>query len=307
MVQQRVAVIDCGTNTFNLLIAEKKGMQWQFLYRTKRVVKLGSQGISNRIIGPVPSQRALAALTDYKEIIQRYTVDKTIVVGTAALRDAINGPVLLRSIKKKTGFSIQLIDGEREAVLIYKGVQLAMKLPETCSLIMDIGGGSTEFILCNDKKILWKRSFRLGAARLMEILAPSDPILPSEVTALKKLLEKELFPLLLACKRFNPKRLIGSSGSFDTFASIILRKSSLKSGRKTHYTFKISDYHTLHKELLASTYKERLRIPGMLRMRADMILLASLLLTFVLRKVKIKELQLSTYALKEGVLAEIKH
>ncbi|MBK9402121.1 MAG: exopolyphosphatase [Bacteroidetes bacterium] len=306
MHQQRVAVIDCGTNTFNLLVAEKKGDGWKFLCRRKRVVKLGSQGIRNRLIGPIPAQKALAALMDYKELINGYKVDKTIIHGTAALRDAINGPLFLEEIKRKTGFTIQLIDGDREAFLIYKGVQSAMTFPESCSLIMDIGGGSTEFILCNDEKIHWKKSFRLGAARLAETLAPSDPIRPKEVADLNKLLEKELESLLQACDKFKPERLIGSSGSFDTFANIILRKYNLKLGRKTHYIFKLSEYRTLHRELLSSTYKERLRIPGMLKMRADMILLASLLLTFVLRKATINEIHLSTHALKEGILADLK-
>lgn len=133
-----------------------------------------------------------------------------------------------------------------------------------------------------------------------------DAIRPKEVAELNKLLEKELESLLQACAKFKPERLIGSSGSFDTFANIILRKSNLKLGRKTHYVFKLSEYRTLHRELLSSTYKERLRIPGMLKMRADMILLASLLLTFVLRKAIINEIHLSTHALKEGILADLK-
>ena len=119
-------------------------------------------------------------------------------------------------------------------------------------------------------------------------------------------LNKELTSLFKACEKYKPVKLIGSSGSFDTFASIILKKKEETLGRKTNYEFIISEYKSVHSQLLKSTYKERLKIPGLLRMRADMIVLATLLLTFVLRSTKIKALYLSKYALKEGVLHDSK-
>lgn len=306
MSNPRYGIIDCGTNTFNLLIAEWKGKKWKFLLRRKKVVKLGSQGIRNRIIGPEPAEKAVAALRDYRALVDQYKVKKLQVFGTAALRDASNGPALLRKIKASTGFKIELIDGNREATLIYKGVSEAMLLGDDCSLIMDIGGGSTEFILCNADGIFWKKSYRLGAARLLEIFHPSDPMKRTEMMALEDFLAEELVDLGKACAKFKPGRLIGSSGSFDTFAAILLKKQNKPALRTSHYKFSMADYRKLHKELEKSTYKERLLMPGMLRMRADMILLASVLLTFVLQYTQIQSLHLSTYALKEGALAELK-
>lgn len=306
MSNPRFGIIDCGTNTFNLLIAEWNGVKWKFLLRRKKVVKLGSQGIRNRIIGPEPAERAVAALRDYRALVDQYKVKKLQVFGTAALRDASNGPALLRKIKASTGFKIELIDGNREATLIYKGVREALALGDECSLIMDIGGGSTEFILCNADGIFWKKSYRLGAARLLEIFHPSDPMKRTELKALDNFLAEELIDLGKACAKFKPVRLIGSSGSFDTFAAILLKKQNKPALRTSQYEFSMADYRKLHKELVKSTYKERLLMPGMLRMRADMILLASVLLTFVLQFTQIQSLHLSTYALKEGALAELK-
>ncbi|MBL7923914.1 MAG: phosphatase [Bacteroidia bacterium] len=305
MPEKRIAVIDCGTNTFNLLIAEKTESGYRFLYRGKRVVKLGSQGIKDGIIGPDPADRALKALRSYKMLLDRFRVQRTEVVGTAALRDAKNGAVLLRQIKRETGFRIRLIDGKEEASYIYQGVKAAVHLQEHISLIMDIGGGSTEFILCNRNKIFWKRSYRLGAARLLEILQPGDPIKKTEIRRLNALLKEELVSLENAWERYPPAELIGSSGSFDTFAAILLKKKQRSLGKKTQYTFDMHAFQQLHRQLMSATYRERLAIPGMLRMRADMIGLASLLLTFVLRQSKIKTMRLSTYALKEGLLAEM--
>lgn len=305
MIPKRVAVIDCGTNTFNILIAEKIAGKWKFICRRKRVVKLGSQGIKDRMIGPLPAMRALSTMTNYKTLLDAYNVKKVKVLGTSALRDARNGPALINKIRRATGLGINTISGDEEATYIYKGVKAALSLGTKCSLIMDIGGGSTEFILCNQDKIYWKKSYRLGAARLLEYIKPSDPIKTGEVNQMNLLLEKELASLIDACITHQPHQLIGSSGSFETFAAMILKKSGKKPLRGNTFDFNMKDYNKIHKALVISTYKERLALPGLLRMRADMILPASLLLTFVLRKTKLKKLILSTNSLKEGVLEEM--
>lgn len=302
----RIAVIDCGTNTFNLLVCTIKADSFSSIYRTKRVVKLGSEGISKGIIGEAPQLRAINALSNFKKIISKYNVDKVIAIGTAALRDAKQKSIFLEKIRKQTGFNIELINGPREAELIYKGVCRAFDIGDDNSLIIDIGGGSVEFIIGNDKKILWKKSFRIGAARLIEMFIPSDPILPNEIKKINAYLYESLSPLLVAANKFKPVRLIGSSGTFDTLAVIIQEKSGEKKSfiNKTHYQYKLSDYKKLHQQLLQSTLKERLATKGMLSMRADMIVPASLLITFVLRLINLKEMHLSNYALKEGLVWE---
>ncbi|CAN5494391.1 hypothetical protein BH11BAC2_BH11BAC2_16920 [soil metagenome] len=303
----RIAVIDCGTNTFNLLIADVLHGKIYYRFRTKRVVKLGENGISKGIIGDVPRERALMALKDFTQIIKQRKVEVVKAVGTAALRDAKNGTALLKKIKSATGLEIELIDGKQEANYIYEGVKEAISLGDRTSLIIDIGGGSVEFIIGNASKLFWKKSFRIGAARLIEDFQPSDPINKPEILSLNQYLLQQLEPMLVAVKKYQPDNLIGSSGSFDTFAAIIMHSQGTPNRlkRETTYQFKLSEYKLLHKELVQSTYKERLKMPGMLRMRADMIMTASLLLTFVLHETGIKKLSLSTYALKEGLMKSL--
>lgn len=300
----RVAIIDCGTNTFNLLVADRINGKWKFLCRRKRAVKLKSAGHQDGTIGEQPAKRALQALTDYRLLTDALNVNRLRIVGTAALRDATNGKALLARIRSATGFQIKLIDGLEEAELIWKGVRQAVDLGEDVSLIMDIGGGSTEFILCNANKIFWKKSFGLGAARLKERFPFADPVRKAEVLRLEKFLSAELSTLQSACRKYHPVRLIGSSGSFDSFAAIIRRKKRQPPLRGTHYVFSINEYRALHRELLCSSYVERLKLPGLVRMRADMIVPASVLLNFVLSFTEIKKLALSTFALKEGLLEE---
>jgi exopolyphosphatase/guanosine-5'-triphosphate,3'-diphosphate pyrophosphatase len=304
MKSGRIAIIDCGTNTFNLLIAARSNNRWKFLLRRKKVVKLGSDGIVNGMIGDAPAERAVLALIDYRKLTDEKGVKEVRIVGTAALRDAKNGKTILRRIYDATGFSIQLIDGLQEAALIWKGVRQAIPLGDDSSLVMDIGGGSTEFILCNAHKIFWKKSFRLGAARIKELHPFSDPPTAKEIKKLEEFLKQELAPLADACLRYPPKRLIGSSGSFDSFTAMILKKKNEPAFRGTHYHFNLKEYVALHRELVRTSYQERLQFPGLLRMRADMIVPASVLLTFALRFTGIKEMHLSTYSLKEGLLDE---
>lgn len=299
------AVIDCGTNTFNLLIAQFSDSGWKSLLRTKRVVKLGAQGLSHGILGPEAQQRAIDALLYYRILLSEHRVKNVSVIGTAALRDAKNGKEFLSRVLRETGFNIRLVTGKEEAKLIYEGVKSSGVLNDACALIMDIGGGSTEFILCSHTKIYWKHSFRLGAARLIEAIDPSDPISKKDLVRMYDLLGEQLEPLFKACKRFPPERLVGSSGSFDTFTSLIQGERNLKPARKKHQEISDGDWKKLYARLLASTLAARLKMPGMIAMRADMIVMAACLVEFVRKETGLKKIHQCKYALKEGVIASL--
>ena len=159
------------------------------------------------------------------------------------------------------GLHIEVIDGDKEAELIYLGVQQALDLGVGNKLIMDIGGGSTEFIICNKKEIFWKQSFQLGAARLLEEFQPKDPISSTEVKLIEVYLEDTLTPLWAALQKFPCDTLVGSSGSFDTLADVIAHQfydiTILKG--KTAYDFKLSEYYWLHDYFLKSNLEKRLK------------------------------------------------
>lgn len=131
-----------------------------------------------------------------------------------------------------------------------------------------------------------------------------DPVSTSDIATLEQFFESEFQSLIEAVNNFRPETLIGSSGSFDTFADVISNKNKTQHlfQNKTTYDFDMQQFHQLHNELVSTNHNERLAIPGMLAMRADMIVVASILTNFVIRTAKTKYLKLSTYALKEGVL-----
>lgn len=304
----RIAIIDLGTNTFNLLIAEvNSDRTHDILFHTKISVKLGEGGIDKNFITPAAFQRGIDAIKEYQLIIEKYKVQKVVAIATSAIRGASNGAEFVGKIKAETNIDVQVISGEREAELIYYGVRKAVKMTDEISLIIDIGGGSTEFIIANDKQIFWKYSFLLGAARLLERFNPSDPITDNEIESLQQYLKKELKPLFEALKKFPVTELIGSSGSFDSLADMIAARyyTGTISDHETEYTFNLKDVAALHEVILKSTTAERMKMKGLIKMRVDMIVVSSILLDFIIRSLNIRKLKLSTYSLKEGVMEEI--
>jgi exopolyphosphatase/guanosine-5'-triphosphate,3'-diphosphate pyrophosphatase len=306
----KVAVIDCGTNTFHLLIVETEAKgKFKVILKENIPVKLGEGGITNKIISESAFQRGIIALRNFSNIIRKNNSDKIYAYATAAIRNASNGNDFLQTAIKDTQIEIQVIDGAKEAELIYYGVRQAVNLAEEKVLIMDIGGGSVEFIIADKNEIFWKQSFELGAAVLLEKFKPSDPIKPSETEEIKLYLEKELQPLLLQLQtsNFKPQTLIGSSGSFETFTDLISWHfpSPRVTEKQTEYEIRWDEFITIHQQLIHSTTKDRMNMKGMIEMRVDMIVIASILVTFIIEKVRITNIKLSTFALKEGILFEV--
>lgn len=303
----QIAVIDCGTNTFHLIIArvDKKSVE-KILVRTV-AVKLGESAFTDKLINPSAFQRGIETLQQFSHLIREHQVKNIFAFATAAVRMAKNGEEFIRTVYKETGIKIESISGDEEAELIYYGVKHAVPLTEEKSVIMDIGGGSTEFIICNKHEIFWRQSFDLGASLLLEKLKPSDPISDKDIALMNDFFTRILTPLFLQLSEYKPQTLIGSSGSFDTFAELIGWKfynvDILKD--KIDYDFVMKEYNTIHKLLMNSTRQEREKMKGMIPLRADMIVVASVLLTFVLKKSGIQKMKWSDYALKEGILFNI--
>lgn len=305
---ERIAILDLGTNTFNIFIAEVfPDKTFTKLYRSKISVKLGEGGINKNYIEKKPFKRGLKALKKHKKTIEEYGAEKTIAFATSAIRSASNGKDFIKAVKEKTGIDVQIISGDKEAELIYYGVRSAVKMNTQPSLIIDIGGGSTEFIIANKKEILWKQSFLLGAARLLEKFNPSDPIKESEKIKIENHMEENLQPLFDAVKKYPVEELIGSSGSFDSLAKMIAHRfydiEVIKG--KTEYNFNLEDCEKLYNIILKSTTKERLHMKGLVKMRVDMIVVSAVFVDYIFLKLGLKKMRLSKYSLKEGVLWEL--
>lgn len=301
----KAAVIDLGTNTFHLIIADLRETNVDPIYKTSVPVKLGEGRINENIIIPAAFERGLAALETFAATIKAHGVDVVKATATSAVRSASNGQEFVEAAKSRTGITISVIDGDTEAALIYKAVQAAGLIRNT-SLVMDIGGGSTEFIICTADKVLWKKSYNLGAARLMQAYFKSDPISEAEKSAIYHQLANETTELFQQCAEHRPINLIGSAGAFESFAGMLMIKhnkpiKAIESGAINHM-----EYLQLAERLIASTHEQRLHMEGLIPLRVDMIVIAALLINFVLEHTGIRQLSLSTYDLKMGVLQQLR-
>src|SRR5690606_7144609 len=200
------------------------------------------------------------------------------------------------------------INGDHEAQLIYEGIKLSGSLNGTTALMMDIGGGSVEFIIGNDKEAFWRQSFEIGGQRLLDLFPYHDPILPEEVDRLNVFLDQQLVPLVEAIQRYKPLQLVGASGTFDTLTDIYYASLNVsKSKGMNTFSLPLAAFAEMAEKLKTLNKSERLKIPGMIPMRVEMIVVAVCLIGNILRHFEAKELVCSTYALKEGVIAQLLH
>lgn len=305
-MQSRIAIVDLGTNTFHLMIVDVHARSYQVVHRERKAVKIGMGGINSDRITDDALQRAIDSIGQFKQTITTYGTTQILAFGTSAIRNALNQKEVLSKINQETGISVRVISGEEEARLIYLGVKAAVKLGAEKSLIMDIGGGSVEFIIGNEKEIFWRKSFEIGAQRLVEKYHHHDPILPEEVENIYALCNEVLKPLLEALHIHQPLTLVGSSGTFDTLSDIQCIKegiSRVPDSSETPLSFE--GFEKIFAELLTKNRDERMKIPGMIELRVDMIVVASCLIKFLLKKYQFRDIRVSNYSLKEGVLADI--
>lgn len=298
----RAAVIDLGTNTFHLIIADLGANGIKVLYKTNVPVRLGEGRLNDNVIIPAAFERGINTLKAFRETIDRWSVDCIRATATSAVRSAQNGQEFVQAAGDQAGIAIDVINGDQEATYIYQGVKATGVIKET-SLIMDIGGGSTEFIICNADTLIWKKSYDIGAARLMQAYFKSDPInLPDQESILQRV--EGLTPdLTQHIQQYQPKTLIGSAGAFETFAGMIHPQLDLKSIAST--PIPLPEYHTLAAKLIASTHTQRSQMEGLIPLRVDMIVMASLLTNYVLSSFNLQQMYLSTYDLKMGVMQSI--
>ncbi len=302
------AVMDLGTNTFHILVAKVEGNSFQPVENQKIGVKIG-EGLKDGLITPAAAKRGLKAIGQLLDVSIKYGIasNEVKIVGTSALRSARNSKDFIEQVYKTYGAEIEVIGGETEAALIFKGVNLT--LPNHVSaepfITMDIGGGSVEFILGKSSKILWKQSFEIGGQRLMDSFLDADPISEKGIEGLRKFAIQTLRPVFKACLEHNPKVFAGSAGTFETLWEIYRLEKNLPDSLASEAWASIptEDCRKLSKHLIALNRDERIQVPGMIPLRVDMIVVALLLLGVVLDGLNLQEIGISAYALKEGVLA----
>lgn len=303
-MNQKLAVIDLGTNTFHLMIAETRGTKSHIIHREKVAVKLGKAGINQDIIQEDAIDRAILTLRNFKSKMDREGVVAVHAFGTSALRNAKNALTVTEKIKASTGIEVKIISGDDEAEMIYKGVQSALDLGNETSLIMDIGAGSVEFILGNGAKTLWKGSLEIGAQRILELYRIQDPITPGEIQQLDQFFESSLAEVHKVTQQYPPVTLVGSSGTFDTLSDLYCAENNIAKNESDGETpLTIGYFYSAYQQLIKMNRTERMNMMGMIELRVDLIVVGCCLVRYILEKYNLKQIRVSSYSLKEGALA----
>jgi exopolyphosphatase / guanosine-5'-triphosphate,3'-diphosphate pyrophosphatase len=293
-----IAVIDLGTNGFRLHIAKNtEGGNFMVIHRVAKELQLASAGIHH--IGDAPFQRGLEAMRAFSIILKDYNVLKIKAFATAALRIADNGQHFIDTVYVQTGIQIELISGDREAELIYKGMRLGVPLSDEPVLMVDIGGGSVEFIIANKEKMLWAKSFNVGVTILKQRFHHLDPITDAEITTIKTFLDQETQLFVEQLSIFKPKLPIIASGTLDYIVKI------LRGYEKPYFAISAQTFGTFYRKLVYLSEAELKAIPEVPTDKIEMNTVCMVLMAWIIEKVQAETFLASKNSMKTGVLYEL--
>ena len=299
VVPLRVASIDIGTNTVLLLIAEVEARRLKPLFETETIVRLGENLQKTGVISPEAMDRGFQTLARYLERCQAMGVQKAFAVGTSALREAKNSEVFLKLIREKLDLSIEIISGEEEAQLSFLAVVMDLKDSRESIFVVDVGGGSTEFILGKGERIERWASLPLGSVRFTEQFLLSDPVREGEWDRM----EREIRELLVHIPRSGePFSMVAVGGTATTLASVEQGLDKFDFERIHHF---LLTREALGKQLLlyhSNTLDERRKIPGLPPTRADVIPAGGAILYRAMEELNCPSVLISCHGIRYGLL-----
>ena len=292
----RVAAVDLGTNSTRLLVADVAGDQFTEIVRRLTITRLGEGVDRRRRLLPLPITRVRNCLSDYRREIESLGVTRTLAIATSAVRDAENGEAFLDEIEWSYGFTTQLLDGAGEASMMARGVSAGRPALED-TLLADIGGGSTELVLCSSGAAVSSTSIDVGCVRLTERLLGSDPPTPRELAAAAAHV-RALLPTLAV------PMAIGVAGTVTTLATLDLGLDVYDSERTHSHRISREAVDEQLTRLSGMTIEERLRIPGIEPGRAPVIVAGLVVLREFMEAYVLGEIEVSERDILHGAAYE---
>jgi exopolyphosphatase/guanosine-5'-triphosphate,3'-diphosphate pyrophosphatase len=302
----RLAAIDIGTNSVHMVIADvTRAGQIRVVDRMKEMVRLGEGTFRTGRLGAEPMARAVQALQSFRRLARARHVTKLRAVATSAVREARNGAAFVARLRRETKIPVQVISGAEEAHLIYRAVQHASDLRDGPALLVDVGGGSVELTLVEGEKPEWYRSLPLGVARLSERFFAHDPPTPREIARLEAHVDAGIEAVLDPIRHAGVHRAIGTSGTLTALVTMALVERGEVTGRLEGAVVPTATLGRLKRRLVALSAAERLALPGVDAKRNDLLPASAVLVDRLMRRARLEELRLCTWALREGLLLEL--
>ncbi|MDC1107275.1 hypothetical protein OAT16_11245 [Prolixibacteraceae bacterium] len=298
----KTAIVDLGTNTCTLVIAEVINNNLISHYKKSLPVTLGSkENYENNYITQRGVNNIIKVLSEHQRVALDHNIKILNIFATSAVREANNSKDILLKISQNDNFKVTIISGKQEAEITTLAILNAIEGTNTAILTMDIGGGSNEFVIIKDGKTIWSQSFKTGMARILRLFPFEDTIDQKNIRDIIQYYQQQHKVLWEMIAKYNPTTLVGSSGAFDTYVDLIYYQKPISHLHRLN-KIELNDYTTLHHKLTLSSSEERKNMAGMVPIRETMIVYASLLTNLVVTNSNISKIYQTGYALAEGVL-----
>jgi len=306
MSPRRGAFIDVGTNTILCLIADIRDTgRFRVLDDLAEIAGLGRGVDETGLIGAAGEARALAILGQYRDRCQDLGVEAITAVGTSALRDAKNSAAVRTRILDKIGIDIRVISGAEEAAYSFLAVQRGLSSLGRELLVIDIGGGSTEFILGNEDGVMHAASIDVGSVRLTERYLHADPVQAAECAAMAAAIDSALTPIVAAffSQDSNPA-LVGIAGTFTTLAAIEKKLARYSHSQVHGSVLALTEVKRQVALLQEKSIAQRRHIVGLEPKRADVIFAGAYLLEKIMVGFGASQVVVSDQGVRYGLLHE---
>jgi len=302
MATIRRAVIDVGTNSIKLLVADVSDGTVQPVLEDSEQTRLGAGFFEGNRLQPQAVEQSARAVAVFADKARELSAVSTRVIATSAARDAINSADLTSAIERAAGLKVEIISGDHEADLAFQGVKTDLELAERPLLLLDIGGGSTEFILGKGEHKQFRRSFQLGTVRLLEKSPPDDPPTSAQLAAcrefVKDFLQREVRPQLEPLLKQHAAQLIGTGGTATILARMEHRLTEYDRARIEGTRLSLAQIRAQVERLWGLPLAERKMIAGLPKTRADVILYGVVIYEGVMENLGFSELRISTRGLR---------
>lgn len=301
-----LAGIDIGTLTCRLLIGRVDGDgRLTEVHSDRRILRLGEGVDRDRMLRPDAMARVIETLRDWRGVINAHRVEAQIAVATSAVREARNREEFLGRVKQEVGFEVEIISGEEEARRTLLGIRSGLPAGVSTMLGLDIGGGSTEFILDSPCRDPVMHSIEIGVVRLTERLLTSDPPTTHQIQSARELIQKETEQVRTMLGDLHGVTFVGTAGSITTLAAMAQKLSTYEPVRIHNYRLSLDTIRGLEWDILGRTKAQRREMPGLEEGREDVVVAGTLILHGVMETLGFTEGLVSDVGLREGIVLDL--
>ncbi|HVG21588.1 MAG TPA: Ppx/GppA phosphatase family protein [Blastocatellia bacterium] len=307
----KIAAIDIGSNSIHLVIVRAvQGQHMQIIDREKEMVRLGSGTLREHILSRETIDRAITTLQRFKKMAEANRAELIIATATSAVRESHNAEEFIEQVRKEVGLDVHLLPGVEEARLIALAVSEVTDFNDRRALIIDIGGGSTEFIITGGGGPELLLSVRVGAVRLTEKFISTDPISNDERARLVANIRADLTRVVWEVKKVGFDFVIGTSGTVLNMVNAIVQAEAASGAvgaadfEPFSETVTLDQIKRMNRRLMRLPLRDRSRVPGLEKGRADIIIGGGILLETILAELKVEEIISCDWSLREGVILD---